>query len=297
MVCGFGGLRDHGGRLSFAPRLPSAPDRAQFTVRWHGHKVRVTAGPDRAHYSLAPQTRRTAPKAVATLDPAARHSRLACLGHDPPPRPAVRVAGRRAAGPADPGAGPTRPDADPAAGPGPVRPGRTGLPCAVTRSVCDSRFDPCIPVQPVESAADGGGAGEHGRSSRHRRRRLLPGRPARWVHIGRRFRRRTSPWPATGPGRDVRPGGGSDPTRTSREVGLAVSSTRSRLRPSRSAGDIAAPDPYQSPACGQARGGATARRQATQHRGRPADASLDGRLLGQLAVQRPAVAQSGDLRR
>jgi alpha,alpha-trehalose phosphorylase len=47
LVMGFGGLRDHHGRLTFAPRLPSHLPRLRFSVRWHGALIRVTvAGPD-----------------------------------------------------------------------------------------------------------------------------------------------------------------------------------------------------------------------------------------------------------
>ncbi|HEX2903747.1 MAG TPA: glycosyl hydrolase family 65 protein [Jatrophihabitans sp.] len=54
MVCGFGGLRDHDGQLAFAPRLPPALTGLTFTVRWHGHKVRVQTGREQVHYSLQP---------------------------------------------------------------------------------------------------------------------------------------------------------------------------------------------------------------------------------------------------
>ena len=60
MVCGFGGLRDHEGQLAFAPRLPEALTGLRFTVRWHGHKVRVRADDQRAYYSLSPQSQEQA---------------------------------------------------------------------------------------------------------------------------------------------------------------------------------------------------------------------------------------------
>ena len=70
MVCGFGGLRDHDGRLSFAPRLPAGLTQLNFTVRWHGHKVRVAADAKRVRYSLHPKPAgSTSAKAVSTLDP------------------------------------------------------------------------------------------------------------------------------------------------------------------------------------------------------------------------------------
>jgi alpha,alpha-trehalose phosphorylase len=52
LVCGFGGMRDHGGQLSFAPRLPAAITRLSFAIRWRGSKVRVVATKDRACYSV-----------------------------------------------------------------------------------------------------------------------------------------------------------------------------------------------------------------------------------------------------
>ncbi|UQX87346.1 hypothetical protein M6D93_13690 [Jatrophihabitans telluris] len=50
LVCGYGGMRDHAGQLSFAPRLPPALTGLSFTVRWQAAKVRVTIGPDAARY-------------------------------------------------------------------------------------------------------------------------------------------------------------------------------------------------------------------------------------------------------
>ncbi|MDQ1740471.1 MAG: alpha,alpha-trehalose phosphorylase, partial [Pseudonocardiales bacterium] len=50
--CGFGGLRDHGGRLSFAPRLPEAITRLSFAIRWRGCKVRLVITGDRARYTV-----------------------------------------------------------------------------------------------------------------------------------------------------------------------------------------------------------------------------------------------------
>jgi len=52
LVCGFGGLRDHRGRLSFAPRLPAAMSRLSFAVRWRGCKVRVEVHADRVRYAV-----------------------------------------------------------------------------------------------------------------------------------------------------------------------------------------------------------------------------------------------------
>jgi alpha,alpha-trehalose phosphorylase len=52
LVCGFGGMRDHGGRLTFAPRLPTAIESLKFTVRWRGDKVRVAITQTHATYTL-----------------------------------------------------------------------------------------------------------------------------------------------------------------------------------------------------------------------------------------------------
>ena len=41
LVCGFGGLRDHCGKLRFAPRLPPGIGRLAFAVSWRGCCVRV----------------------------------------------------------------------------------------------------------------------------------------------------------------------------------------------------------------------------------------------------------------
>ncbi|MGY1722356.1 glycoside hydrolase family 65 protein [Blastococcus sp. SYSU DS0533] len=51
-VAGFGGLRDHGGALSFAPRLPERISRLRFRVVYRGRKLTVTVERDRATYRL-----------------------------------------------------------------------------------------------------------------------------------------------------------------------------------------------------------------------------------------------------
>ena len=50
LVCGFGGLRDHGGKLRFAPRLPSGIGRLSFAVSWRGCCVRVEVTDSRVVY-------------------------------------------------------------------------------------------------------------------------------------------------------------------------------------------------------------------------------------------------------
>jgi alpha,alpha-trehalose phosphorylase len=51
-VAGFGGMRDHGGRLSFRPRLPSALTRLKFRLMYRGTSLRVEVDADHARYSL-----------------------------------------------------------------------------------------------------------------------------------------------------------------------------------------------------------------------------------------------------
>jgi alpha,alpha-trehalose phosphorylase len=52
LVAGLGGMRDHDGQLSFAPRLPTRIDRLEFSVQWRGLRLRVTVHAHEATYSL-----------------------------------------------------------------------------------------------------------------------------------------------------------------------------------------------------------------------------------------------------
>jgi alpha,alpha-trehalose phosphorylase len=51
-VCGFGGVRDYGEQLSFAPRLPAELERLAFPATWRGCMLRVEITPDQATYTL-----------------------------------------------------------------------------------------------------------------------------------------------------------------------------------------------------------------------------------------------------
>jgi alpha,alpha-trehalose phosphorylase len=51
-VAGFGGMRDHDGRLTFAPRLPSGLTRLTFRLGFQGRCVAVEVGKDAATYRL-----------------------------------------------------------------------------------------------------------------------------------------------------------------------------------------------------------------------------------------------------
>ncbi|TNH30052.1 glycoside hydrolase family 65 protein [Micromonospora orduensis] len=52
LVGGLGGLRDHDGRLSFAPRLSSRLSRLEFSLQWRGLALRVDVRPHQTTYSL-----------------------------------------------------------------------------------------------------------------------------------------------------------------------------------------------------------------------------------------------------
>jgi alpha,alpha-trehalose phosphorylase len=51
-VAGFGGLRDHNGELTFAPRLPPAISRLRFRIVYRGRKLTVTVTQQQARYSV-----------------------------------------------------------------------------------------------------------------------------------------------------------------------------------------------------------------------------------------------------
>jgi alpha,alpha-trehalose phosphorylase len=51
-VAGFGGMRDHGETLAFAPRLPSRLTRLTFRLIYRGRRMRIDVDPERARYEL-----------------------------------------------------------------------------------------------------------------------------------------------------------------------------------------------------------------------------------------------------
>jgi alpha,alpha-trehalose phosphorylase len=52
IVAGLGGMRDHGGQLSFRPQLPPALTGLRFRLRWRDALIRVEVTPDNATYSI-----------------------------------------------------------------------------------------------------------------------------------------------------------------------------------------------------------------------------------------------------
>ena len=57
IVGGFGGMRDHGETLAFAPRLPSRLTRLRFGLLYRGRSLRVEVRADHATYELLEGTR------------------------------------------------------------------------------------------------------------------------------------------------------------------------------------------------------------------------------------------------
>jgi alpha,alpha-trehalose phosphorylase len=53
LVAGFGGMRDHGGRLAFAPRLPGGLSRLVFSVVYRGCRLHIDVRPRKVTYRLA----------------------------------------------------------------------------------------------------------------------------------------------------------------------------------------------------------------------------------------------------
>jgi alpha,alpha-trehalose phosphorylase len=51
-AAGFGGMRDHGGELAFAPRLPARLNRLAFGLCFRGRRLRVEVERGRATYTL-----------------------------------------------------------------------------------------------------------------------------------------------------------------------------------------------------------------------------------------------------
>ena len=52
LVAGFGGMRDHDGALTFAPRLPTRLSRLDFALLWRGERLRVSVAAHQATYEV-----------------------------------------------------------------------------------------------------------------------------------------------------------------------------------------------------------------------------------------------------
>ena len=86
-VAGFGGMRDHGGSLSFAPQLPERLSRLAFRLCFRGRRIRVEVDHRQARYTLLQG---------APLD-ASHHGATVSLAPDEPvTRPIPKPPSRRA---------------------------------------------------------------------------------------------------------------------------------------------------------------------------------------------------------
>jgi len=102
-VAGFGGMRDHGGILSFTPRLPQALSRLRFRLSFRGRRLLVEVGHKQATYSLleGPALEIVHHGRKATVDPKRPLIRRipSPPAREPPRQPAGRAPERR--GPPD----------------------------------------------------------------------------------------------------------------------------------------------------------------------------------------------------
>ena len=76
-VCGFGGMRDHDGTLSFAPRLPGALERLVFRLTYQGRLLRVEVTQEQATYCVS----------EGDPLPVTHHGEALTVGPDPVQRP------------------------------------------------------------------------------------------------------------------------------------------------------------------------------------------------------------------
>jgi alpha,alpha-trehalose phosphorylase len=90
VVAGFGGMRDHGQTLSFAPRLPSRLNRIAFGLRYRGRRLRVAIGRDTVRYEVLegePLTIRHHGEDVTVAAGSPQARPLPPLPQRPPPTP------------------------------------------------------------------------------------------------------------------------------------------------------------------------------------------------------------------
>ncbi|HET9689733.1 MAG TPA: glycosyl hydrolase family 65 protein [Acidimicrobiales bacterium] len=96
VVAGFGGMRDHGGQLSFRPRLPEQLRRVRFALRWRRSRLLV----DVDHQTVTYQADGPDPVTLSSWGAQVtvhhgQHVRLDLPAPPPAPPPAPEVPGRR----------------------------------------------------------------------------------------------------------------------------------------------------------------------------------------------------------
>jgi alpha,alpha-trehalose phosphorylase len=99
-VAGFGGMRDHGGTLSFKPRLPSAIERLAFGLSYRGARLLVDVGREFARYTLREgdplELRHHAERVTVTVGQTATLAIPPIASRPPPSQPPGRAPLRRA---------------------------------------------------------------------------------------------------------------------------------------------------------------------------------------------------------
>jgi len=98
-VAGFGGMRDGGDTLAFAPRLPSRLARLSFRLLYRGRRLRVEVRPDAASYELLDgeplEILHHGEPVTVAQDSAASHPVPPPPSRTPPPQPEGRRPPRR----------------------------------------------------------------------------------------------------------------------------------------------------------------------------------------------------------
>ena len=101
-VAGFGGMRDHGGTLSFAPRLPARLERLAFRLVLRGRRLKVEATKTQSTYTLldgAPLEIRHHGKAITiSADEPVTEANPPAVSRPPPSQPRGRAPVRRGEG-------------------------------------------------------------------------------------------------------------------------------------------------------------------------------------------------------
>jgi alpha,alpha-trehalose phosphorylase len=97
-VAGLGGMRDHGGMLAFAPRLPERINRLTFGLCFRGRRLRVDVDHGQARYSL-----RTGPPLELT-----HHGEAVTISGDEPATRSIPAPPQRESPRQPPGRAPAR---------------------------------------------------------------------------------------------------------------------------------------------------------------------------------------------
>lgn len=84
LVYGFGGMRDHGGRITFEPRLPTSWTKLSFRVTLHGTRVRVEVGQEAMTLTVEEGESATFSVRDEFVHVAAGHPVTVGLGHQGP---------------------------------------------------------------------------------------------------------------------------------------------------------------------------------------------------------------------